>query len=228
MALPEVAALMKNVSLAQAMIAHNDKYPDLYNSLRRYIPPFYRLTSMSASPASDTQSVMTLTGTLTSYQQYADLMLALMRNPEAVSVSRSGYQADEAYVPQITEIDQLGRPRKPGETPIPDDPLQRLAFFEAQGAQQAGFTGVGNFGTGNDNTRQAMPGESLVTVQVILNHPLQVPNPSATLGAGGTQGGGAPGGGGGRGGPMGAGPGAPAAGGPSVGVAGPGARSVDR
>ncbi|MEZ0327689.1 MAG: hypothetical protein ACAH95_17470 [Fimbriimonas sp.] len=216
MALPEVAALMKNVSLAQAMIAHNDKYPDLYNSLRGYVPPFFRLTSMSASPSSDTQTSVTLTGTLDSYQQYADLMLALMRNPEAVSVARSGYTADEKFVPQITEADQLGRPRRPDEAPIPDDPLQRLAFFEAQGAQQSGFTGVGNFGTPDPDTRGAMPGESLVTVSLILNRGMQTPNPAATIGSGGgtTGGGGAP-----NGPPRGIPTGPP----PGVGGSGPGA-----
>ncbi len=219
MRLPDVIALMKNVSLGQAMIAHNDKYPDLYNSLRRYVPPFFRITSMAATPVSDTQSSVTLTGTLDSYQQYADLMLSMMRNPEAVSVSRSGYQADELFVPQITEVDQAGRPRRPNEAPIPDDPLQRLAFFEAQGAQQPGFTGVGNFGTSTDVTRLAMPGESLVTVQLILNHALQTPNPTATLGSGGAAPGGVGGGGGFPGGsspPPGANRGAPGPSAPSA------------
>jgi Tfp pilus assembly protein PilN len=182
---PKVSALAKNVSLAQAMIAHNDRYPDLYNSLLRYIPPFYRLTSIAASPASDTQSSVTLVGTLTSYQQYADLMLALMRNPEAVSVARSGYTADEQYVPNLTQVDQQGRPRNPGQAPIPDNPLERLAFFEANASDPNTFTGQGNFGTGTTATRLAMAGESLVTVQLVINHPLQVPNPRATLGGGG-------------------------------------------
>ncbi len=201
MELADVKTLMKNVSLGQAMIAHNDKYPDLYNSLRGYFPPFFRLTSLSATPAGDTQTAVTMVGTLDSYQQYADLMLALMRNPEAVAVSRSGYQADEMFVPQITEGDQAGRPRRPGDAPIPDDPLQRLAFFEAQGAQQPSYTGAGNFGSPAPVTRLAMPGESLVTVQLIITRGMQVPNPSATLGSG-SGGGGAPGGppgGGGRG-----------------------------
>jgi Tfp pilus assembly protein PilN len=186
MAQPAVAALSRNVSLAQAMIQHNDAYPDLYNSLSRYIPPFFRLTSLNATPISGEQASVTMVGTLNTYQQYADLMLALMRNPEAVSVARSGYTADETYVPQLTQVDQFGRPRKPGENPIPDDPLERLAFFQAQGGTDPyTYTGTGNFGTGNDNTRQAMPGESLVTVQLILNHALMTPNPRATLGGGG-------------------------------------------
>ncbi|HSI73334.1 MAG TPA: hypothetical protein VK934_09155 [Fimbriimonas sp.] len=210
MADPKVAALAKNVALSQAMIAHNDRYPDLYNGLIRYIPPFFRVTSMAAAPASDTQSSVTLVGTLNSYQQYADLMLALMRNPEAVSVARSGYNADEEYVPNLTQVDQLGRPRVPGEAPIPDNPLERLAFFEANAKDPNTYTGQGNFGTGTTATRLAMAGESLVTVQLLINHPLQVPNPRATLGAGGGGNtGGFPGGG--------AGPNMPRGGGPPMG-----------
>jgi hypothetical protein len=189
MADAKVINLMKNVSLGQAMIAHNDAYPTLYNGLKPYIPSFFRVTSMAASPVSDTQTAVTLVGTIDTYQQYADLMLALMQHPKAVSVSRSGYQADEKYVPAITEVDQNGRPRAPGQTPVPDDPLQRLAFFEAQGRPSTGFTGVGNFGVAAPVTRLNMPGESLITVQLLLDENVLTPNPRATLGTGGGGGG---------------------------------------
>jgi hypothetical protein len=206
---PGVANLAKNVALAQAMIAHNDRYPDLYDSLRRYIPPFYRITSIAAAPMGEGQASVTLQGTLDSYQQYADLMLALMMNREAVSVARSGFQTNDPFVPQLTSIDQTGTPRKPGESPIPDDPLQRLEFFQANpGPSAEQYTGIGNYGDPRPVTRFAMPGASLVTVQLILNHDLQVPNPRATLGSGGGGGGGIPGGGG------------PPAGGPPAGVGG--------
>ncbi len=176
----KVVDLVKNVALAESMISHNDAYPNLYNSLLPYIPPFYRLTSLAATPIDDKTATVTMSGTLGSYQQYADLMLVLMRNPNAVSVSRSGFQSTDAIVPQLTPVDQLGHPRKPGEQPVPDDPLQRLAYFQSQ-AQPAAYTGQGNFGSGTDNTRGAMTGESLVTVQMVVNANLQTPDPRGTL-----------------------------------------------
>jgi hypothetical protein len=188
MGLPQVQALSRNVDLAHAMINHNDDYPNLYRSTLQYIPPFYRVTSLSASPISDSQASVNVVGTLGSFQQYADLMLALMRNPNAVSVTRSGYVDTSQFVPNLVESDQTGRPRLTSQSPIPDDPLQRLAFFEST-SQAAGYTGVGNFGTGTDATRAAMPGQSLVSVQIVVNAKLQTPNPRQTLSTGG---GGAP------------------------------------
>jgi hypothetical protein len=184
MQMQEVTWLNKNVALAQAMIAHNDKYPALYDSLRPWIPPFFRVTRMQASPSGE-QTVVNLSGTLDNYQQYADLMLALMRHPKAVTVARGGFQTVDPYVPNLTSVDQQGRARRPGEAPIPDDELERLQFFAQQGAgQPTGYLGVGNFGSGTFNTRGAMPGSSLVSVTLVLTENTQVPNPRATLGSG--------------------------------------------
>ena len=226
-----VKLLTRNIDLAKSMITHNDAYPALYDSLRPYIPPFFRVTSYAATPISDTQAAMTLTGTLATYQQYSDLMLALMRNQAAVSVSRSGFNDDDPYVPQLTQADQIGKPHAPGASPIPDDPLQRLAYFQAQATTPGAYTGQGNFGSGTDATRSNMEGESLVTVQLILNAAIQTPNPRATLGAGGgTTGGGGggfqipgrPGGGGGGAGTV---PNVPP---PSGGTGGGGSRAMER
>jgi hypothetical protein len=211
MALPQVQALSRNVDLAHAMINHNDDYPVLYHSMLQYVPPFYRVTSLSASPMSDSQASVNIVGTLGSFQQYADLMLALMRNPNAVSVTRSGYVDSSQFVPNLVESDQTGRPRLPNQSPIPDDPLQRLAFFESS-SQPAGYSGAGNFGTGTDATRGAMPGQSLVSVQIVVNAKLQTPNPRQTLSSGGgaaAPSGGMPGPGGPSGPPMGGPKGAP-------------------
>jgi hypothetical protein len=187
----QVQWLVKNVGLTQSMIAHNDTYPDLYASLFPYVPPFFRLTSVSAQPVSNEQAVVTMTGTLKSYQQYADLMLALMRNPNAVTIARGGFQSVDPYVPNLNSVDQQGRPRRPGEQPIPDDPLERLQFFQQQGSVDTGaFTGTGNFGTGTDSTRGAMPDDSLVTVTMVVNANLMVPNARGTLASGPAGGGG--------------------------------------
>src|SRR5688572_31104310 len=76
--------LILNTNLATAMNKHNFDYVDLYNTVRRYIPGFFRLTSMSAQPAGE-DSVVTLQGVIQTQQQYADLMLALLRIPGAKS-----------------------------------------------------------------------------------------------------------------------------------------------
>ena len=85
-------------------------------------------------------------------------------------------------VPNLSQADQIAAPRLPSQAALPTDPLQRLTFFEGQ-SQPQGYTGVGNFGSGTDATRGAMPGQSLVTVQVVINANLQTPNPRATLSA---------------------------------------------
>ena len=76
--------ILRNAGLARAMIEHNRKYPDLYDEIRRYIPSFYRVTSMQASPAVPANRRCSLVGVLDTYQQYADLMLALLRDSRRV------------------------------------------------------------------------------------------------------------------------------------------------
>jgi hypothetical protein len=173
--------IMVNTSLAKAMDAHNTKYPDLYDEIRRYIPSFYRIRQMAATPAGPGTSTVTLSGYLQTQQQYADLMLALMRIPGAQSVSRDGYQITAPKVPKLTEPDQTGRPLRPGEGAVPTDPLDRLNYYIAQGST-SGFENVGSFGSGDNAERGAMPGYSLVNVAIVVNRDLMVPDPRGTLG----------------------------------------------
>jgi hypothetical protein len=216
---PTSVALIRDANLAQAMDDHNSVYPALYDSLFQYIPSFYRVNSMSATSAGDNANV-TLVGTLDTFQQYADLMLAFSRYPGLVSISRSGFTSQDEYVPNIDQVDTQGKPRKDSDGPIPDDKLDRLAYFQQQ-VQQTGYTGESNYGTGTDNTRGAMPTASLVTVNLTIKKNLTTPDPRATLTAGAAGGGGAaatpsgvPGGGGPPPGvPGGGAPGAQAAGG---------------
>jgi hypothetical protein len=182
MGTPQAVAVIRDAMLAKAMVDHNDVYPKLYESLKPYIPAFFRINSLSATSAGDTANV-TVVGTLDTYQQYADLMLAFSRNPAVISISRSGFQSRDEYVPNIDTVDSVGRPRKDTDGPIPDDKLERLAYFQAS-VQQEGYTGEGNFGTGTDSTRGAMPTASLVTVQMTVKANLQVPDPRLTLTAG--------------------------------------------
>lgn len=180
--------IILNINLAEEMNKHNAVYPDTYDEIRRYIPAFFRVTSMNLSPGGPESTTVNLTGVLQTQQQYADLMLALLRLPGAVSVSRDGYQMVSPRVPALSEIDQYGRPLKPGESPIPDNPQDRLAYYMAQG-QLTGFENAGGFG-GEPGPRGAMPNWSQISVSVILaGKNVTTPDPRATLTAGGGTGG---------------------------------------
>lgn len=205
---PEVQGVVRNINLTQSMIKHIDEYPKLYSAIMPYIPSFFRVTHMEAAAGAD-GTVVTMTGTISSFQEYADLMLALLRIPQpygpVTSISRAGFQHNDLVVPAITELDQRGRIRKLGESPLPDDPLQRLeAQINAAGAtQQNNYLALNGFGSDQPTTvRGAMPNESLITVRLVLPYKMQAPNPRATLalfaGSGEAPGGGqAPAGGGG-------------------------------
>jgi hypothetical protein len=182
----KAADLIRDASLAQAMIDHNDVYPKLYDDLLPYVPSFFRLTSITATPVDATTSSVTMTGTLETYQQYADLMLALMRFKDATSISRTGFNFDESLVPPISQDNLNPMPHKPSEPVIPSDQLERLQYYQSLG-RTAGYTGQGNFGSGDpDVVRGAMPGESLITVVLTVKRDLQVPDPQATLLAAGS------------------------------------------
>lgn len=218
------SGIARNVNLANEMNKHNGAYPALYDYVRPYLPGFFRASSMSVVPLQGSDVQLTVTGFIKSAGEYRDLMLALLRIPGATSVSRAGFQARDQYVPNLSQTDQTGRPIRQGETPIPDDPLQRLDYFIARGGT-TGYTGVGGFGSGPENTaRGAMPEASQVTVTVTFpfEYPaanpvyrgLMGPDPIATLRAAGS----APAGGTGT---LPAGPaGAPGVPGPAAGPAG--------
>lgn len=171
---------IRNTLLANAMIAHNAKYPQLYDELQRSIPSFFRVTRMSASPIDANTSRIDLQGTLETYQQYADLMLALLKFKGTMAVGRNNYVPTEQIVPALTPADQAGRPRRANEAPVPDDPLERLTYFQGQGSTEA-FTGVGNFGSATPDTRFALPDSSLIEVSMVVARDLRVPDARGTL-----------------------------------------------
>jgi hypothetical protein len=228
----QAAQTIKDANLAQAMIAHNDVYPDFYTkTIIPYIPPFFRIQSLSATPNDGLTCTVTMVGTLKSYQQYADLALALMRIPDAVSVGRGGYTGPQSMVPALTPQDQIGKYRRTTDAPIPDDPQDQLSYLEAQGSAPVGYQNVGGFGSGTTDVRGATPDESLITIQLTVVKNLQTPDPPATLrtsGAAPAAGGGFPGPGGppgmpGVGGP----PGGPPAGMPAAAAGGGGSKKED-
>lgn len=172
--------LLLNTAFAKAALEQSAKYPELYDKVRQYIPGFYRIDDMRAVANGPGSSTVTLSGYLQTQQQYADLCLALMRIPGATSISRDGYQVVSPRVPALTEADQTGRPIRPGETPVPTDPEERLNYYIGQGSL-SGFEGAGNFGDSSVTARGAMPNWSRVTVTVNLTDDLQTPDPRATL-----------------------------------------------
>lgn len=189
----QARGLILNMNLAEAMNTHSKVYPDLYDEVRRYIPSFYRISSLNAVPNGAESATVTMTGYLDNFQQYADLMVALLKIPGATAVSRSGFQLNDPVVPGLVPEDQAGRAVRPGEPRIPDNPMDRLDLQIAQ-AEVTGFAGAGGFGTTNRPiVRGARPDQSTVTVAVVINGKnLQTPDPRATLGGAAQLWGGAP------------------------------------
>jgi hypothetical protein len=168
--------LILNAELAASMAKQCDKYPDLFNDLKPYIPGFFRVTAMSATPNGDSTQI-NLSGVIKTQQQYADLMLALLRFPDVVSVGRTGFNFQNNTVPALTPQDQAGRIQKPGDPTWPDDPLDRLDAEIAR-ARSTGFQNQGNFGTTNEPiVRGAMPDWSAINVALIVKRDLQAPDP---------------------------------------------------
>lgn len=178
----QARGLILNMNLADAMNQHSKVYPELYDEVRQFIPGFYRISSLSAVPNGPESVTVTMTGYLETFQEYADLMVALLRIPGATAVSRSGFQLNDPIVPGLIPEDQKGRPVKPGEPRIPDNPMDRLDLQIAQ-AQSTDFVNTGNFGsTDKPMVRGAMPGQSTVTVAVVIaGKNLMTPDPRGTL-----------------------------------------------
>lgn len=182
MAKPELIQMIRNTALAKEMMAANGRYPELYSFVRPYIPAFFRITSLSANPGGPDSATVNMTGTVRNAQEYADLMLTLLRIPGAVSVSRAGFQAEDMIVPALTEADQKGKPRLPSRAPIPDDPLLRLEYFQNE-QTPSGYLNSGGFGGSIEPgaVRTVRPGESLINVSVVVPKNIQTPNPRATI-----------------------------------------------
>lgn len=191
--------IIRNIELARAMDAHNPVYPKFYDGFFPYIPSFFRITSIQASPIDGANANVTMTGIIKTQQQYIDLMLALLRIPGARTVTRSPFTSATKFVPPLTAQDQVGRTIDPDSPPLPADPLQRLDALLARGGVSPAVNNAGNFGT-ETTERGPMPDYQLVTVSVQVPGALMTPNPRATLGGGGGGGGRGAGGGGGAGG----------------------------
>ena len=83
--------VLTNSELVSQIDNSNGKYPRLYNTLKGYIPAFMRVRSISAASGGPDQSVVTIQGYLKTFQQYSDVMIALLRFPGCSAVGRSGF-----------------------------------------------------------------------------------------------------------------------------------------
>jgi len=184
--------IQRNSFLAKAMMDHNSVYPNLYREVLSYVPKFFRVTSISAAPVNESTCTVTMTGVIQTYEQYANLMLALLRIPTATNVTRSGYQNVDRYVPNISEEDQIGIPIRPGESRLPSNPLERLdQMIAANATPNTGFDNVGGFGAAGIGQKGAMPNWSEINVTVTLisgdvngkmvSRDIRTPDPRATL-----------------------------------------------
>ncbi|MBS1708879.1 MAG: hypothetical protein JSS65_09185 [Armatimonadetes bacterium] len=198
-----------NLMLAKAMFKHNSAYVELYESIMPYIPDFYRVTSMTASPGGADTSTVTLVGQIESFRKYADVALAFWRTPGVTNVTRAGFQLDDPSRGPITETDQSGSVVKPGEQPLPSDPLDKMdAIIARANSAPEGYLNTGNFGQ-DGGVKGPMPGWSTVTIVLTVSKDLRTPDPRSTLGGSGGGGGGGIPGARGPGGPGGGFPGGP-------------------
>lgn len=187
----KVTGIDRNLQLTEAMLAHNSKYVELYRDLQNYIPSYYRVSSINATPTSADTVTVTMSGVMQTNRQYADIIAALFRMPGVQSVSRSNYTNVDPYVPSLTEEDQIGTMIKPGEANLSSDPIERMAQLQQRAAAaQQGFLGVGAFGT-EQMPKGAMPEWSTVNITMVIGQrPMQVPDPRATLNQSAVEGGG--------------------------------------
>ena len=104
MAKPAVKQLVVNTALAKAMTGANRLYPDLYDFVKPYIPAFFRITNLSATPIDATSCTVNMTGTVKNAQQYMELVLALLRIPGATGATRAGFQAFRGRPSPLTKM----------------------------------------------------------------------------------------------------------------------------
>jgi hypothetical protein len=121
---------------------------------------------------------------LDSYQQYGDLLLAMMRWKDAKNISRTGYTVDLPTVPAATPENPVGKPETRAQASAPKSQLDRLAYYESQNYNPAGYIGLNNYGSPGTDVRGATPNESVVTIVMTVNRNLQCPDIVASLNSG--------------------------------------------
>jgi hypothetical protein len=102
--------VLTNKALYDQIVASNTAYPDTYDEVKEYIPSFFRVRTFSAQSTGERTSTMTISGYLRSFQQYSDVMIALLRCPSVVQIGRNGFgpvpAGDEGpfgYNPEVSD-----------------------------------------------------------------------------------------------------------------------------
>jgi hypothetical protein len=195
----QAKGILTNSALSEAVLKHSATYPAFYDQLLPQIPSYFRVTQITATPSSADSVTVNIQGVLDTYQQYADLMIGLLRiaklGPDGKpmvdpatkkpmylvqTVGRNGYIDRSMIVPALTPDDQTGRPRLPGDPTLPDNEFDRLALYEAKAAVQR-FDATGGFGDPTVVLKGAGPDSSLISVTIVMSGTLQVPDVTNTL-----------------------------------------------
>ncbi len=87
----DATIILTNTSLVNEIRRANVAYPDLYDEIREYIPFFFRVRRMEAASSGPGTATVTITGYLKTFEQYSDIMIALLRYPKAIGVGRAGF-----------------------------------------------------------------------------------------------------------------------------------------
>ncbi len=106
----EARIVLTNMALVEAIKDATNAYPDLYDELREYVPSWFRVRTINASSTDGNNSTVEIDGYLRTFQQYSDVMIALLRHPDVVMIGRSGFgpvpSGDEGpfgYNPEISD-----------------------------------------------------------------------------------------------------------------------------
>ncbi len=175
---------LRNVGLVKAIDNHVNVYPKFYAALLPYMPSFFRVITMQATPVDAGTVNVNLVGVIKNQVMYNDLKFALLRIPGVNSIQPSPIGSDELVIPALTPQDLTGRIHKQSEPTVPDDPLARLDLMLSRGGVTT-YDNRGFFGSGTSQPRQAMPNYNVVTVAFTMPGQLQTPDVRATLAAAG-------------------------------------------
>lgn len=179
----------KNIAFYEATEKHNLAYVNLYKNVMNYLPSFFRLTELSAQPKEKKQALVKMTGIVQNYQQYSDLMLALLRIPNAEKVHRSGFENKAAYIPNLVKDDQIGNKIRPGQKRQINSPNKRLEEYLTVGPEQNPLSPTSNANRISQESEadaiKPTPLENEITIYLLLKDTdLQVPSLEMTLGSG--------------------------------------------
>jgi Tfp pilus assembly protein PilN len=171
--------IQRNTNLFQSIQNHNHAYVDLYKKVMDYIPAFFRLIEISATPQNQNECLVKMVGIVRSYQEYANLMIAFSRMPNLIKVYRKGFEPKEKYVPGLIKEDQRGTPIQQGGNRIPSEVSLESRMAYEQSAKSEAIPGQS---TGETNVVSAFSDESEITVYLLLGQTnMKVPNPYLTL-----------------------------------------------